>query len=167
MNQEEKIVAIADRDRAWADLRKHKDKIVDILKGKEHLEPFDFILFFQCATIVLADLTLFDEYTELNDEWEKTLKEDRASGGLLRFLREAGYWKGMEDDGMPNDQRLELISKLRQSIWVNMGLKKDEIINLIFLYPDIDKGRLHLVMQCCAMVALELDMQKKEIELLY
>ena len=168
MDKNEKTVAIAERDRAWAELRDNGEKIAELLKGKKELEPFDFILFYQCITIILTEIVMSEKELLDVDESTKALLEDRSiAGSLLRTLREAGYWKDMVDNKLKSVERLEALAKLRKSMWANMAVRKEEITTLMSEYPELSQEKMHTLMQCVAMVALELDLRTREIELMY
>jgi hypothetical protein len=96
----------------------------------------------------------------------KPLEADGPGGQLLRTLRETGYWKDRVDDRLTIEKRLKAIEKLRKSIWVHMFTKKDDVIKLQAVYPKIEEDNMPLMMQCVALVGLELDLKKREIELL-
>lgn len=163
MNQDEKIVAIAEKDRCWADLRENGGNIKALLMGtgKEKLEPLDFLLFYQCIVTVLAELMIYEE-PPIDADLDKGTTE-----ALLRTLRETGYWKDMVDEKLSREKRTEALNKLRKSIWDNMFARKDKIMKAQALYPDIEKEDMHIMMQCVAIVSLELDIKKREIELMY
>jgi len=166
MNQNEKVVATAERDRCWADLRGNAKRLSELLLGAKDvkLDPLDFLLFYQCIIIVLAELEFFEE--EFPEEVE-TLKKDNAGAALLRTLRDTGYWKDMVDEKLSVEKRLKAIEKLRKSTWSNMFSKKDEILELQAGYPDkMEDRKMHLMMQCVAIVGLELDLKRREIELI-
>ncbi len=165
----EKIVAIAERDRCWADLRDSEDKIAALMRGKKDFDPMDFLLFHQCIAIVLTEITIFEEDFLDVDKETKGLLEDRSSeGALMRTLRETGYWKDMIDKKLSNEKRSEAVQKLRKSMWANMVLKKDKITKLMGSYPQLDDVEdMHVLMQCMAMVGLEINLKGREIELLY
>jgi hypothetical protein len=161
MNQDERTVAIAEKDRCWADLRENEKTIASLLKGKKDLDPIDFLLFYQCVVIVLAEFMIYEEPPSEMDI------DEGMSGSLLRTIREVGYWKDMSDEKLSSEKRTEALKKIRKSIWDNMFVKKDRIIKVQATYPDIDKEDMHLMMQCVAIVSLELDLKKREIELMY
>ncbi len=165
MNQDEKVLATAERDRCWADLRENADRLSELLRGKEKdLNPLDFLLFYQCIVIVLAEFLLFQE--EFTKEAEVSPVDKGIGGALLRTLRDTGYWKDMVDDKRPTEKRLKAIEKLRKSTWGNMFAKKDDIIKLQAIYPQLEEENMGLMLQCVALVGLELDLKKREIEIL-
>jgi hypothetical protein len=168
MNQNEKTVAMSERDRCWADLREHGQNVADILKGKPDLKTPDFILLYQCITIVNAELLLFgDEFSDVDSKTADSIKDRSMAGSMMRTLRETGYWKDMVNKKLSNEKRTEAVHKLRKSIWANMASKQDDVMELQSTYPDIDGKGMHLIMQCAAIVALELDLKQREIDLLY
>ncbi len=166
MNQNEKVLATAERDRCWADLRENAERLSELVKGAKELKlsSLDFLLFYQCIVIVLADFMLFAE--EFSKEAEGSFKDGGVGGALLRTLRDTGYWKDMIDDRLPTEKRLQAVEKLRKSTWSSMFTKKDEIIKLQAVYPKIEEDNMHLMLQCVALVGLELDLKKREIEIL-
>lgn len=164
MEQNEKVLATAERDRCWADLRGSAGRLSELIRGDEgELSPLDFLLFYQCIVIVLAEFMLFaEDFSDI----AKSLDNKGPGGQLLRTLRETGYWKDMVDDKLAIEKRLKAVEKLRKSIWVHMFTKKDEIIKLQAIYPKIEEHNMSLMMQCVALVGLELDLKKREIELI-
>jgi len=167
----EKIAAIAERDRCWAELRERKDNNAALMhfSQKEDKGPVDFLLFFQCISMVLADITLYEEDFLNIDKHMKQIIEDRSAAGcMIRSLREAGHWQEMVDKKLSNEKRLEAVDKFRKSIWASMVVKKDTIIKLAQDYPELESDeQIHLMMQCVAIVGLEIELREKEIELFY
>lgn len=157
MNQDEKVMATAERDRCWADLRENAERIQELLSGKDNLETLDMLLFYQCVVIVLTEFMIED----FSDEG-RNKDED-----MLRILIEVGYRGDMINEKLPNEKRLKAAQKLRKSIWVNMFTKRDRIAKLQAAYPNLEKDEMPLMMQCVAIVGIELEIREKEIDLLY
>jgi len=167
MNQKEKIASIAERDRCWTDLRENGRYLITLLEGKNSFTPMDAILLFQCVTVVFADIILFDELVSIDEDMEKDIAKDIESGGIEKIIRELEYWRDILDDSFLNEEKLSAIKKLRKSLWVDLGAKRDEFSDLIMSFPNINLSQMQLMMRCVAMVVLELDLQTIEIELLY
>lgn len=163
------VAQVAERDRCWAELRDNEDKLAELVKGKKNMDPFDFMLFHQCIAIVLTEIALFEEeFLDVDKETKKLIEDRSAAGALMRTLRETGYWKDMVDKKLSNEKRSEAIQKLRKSMWANMVLKKEKITQLMDLFPQLsDIDDMHVLMQCAAMVGLELNLKEREIDLLY
>ena len=168
MNQNEKTIVIAERDRCWADLRENIVNIDAILEGKTELDSMDYILLYQCITIVLSELLLFEEdFLDIDEETERLVKDKSHVSSLMRIIKETGYWKDMINEKLSEEQRIKAIQNLRKSVWANMNSKKEGVIDLQSSYPKIDLQGMHLVIQCAAIVSLELNLRKREIDLLY
>lgn len=164
-----KTVTEAERDRCWADLREHKDRIGKLIKNPKKLESFDFILFYQCIAIVIAEIVIYEEEFVENDEYLKKLREDKGTAAtMLKMLRETNFWRDMCDKELSNEKRLVALHDLRKSVWTNMAMKKLKIMELVRDFPNLDNSeQMFTMMQCVAIVALNIDLQEREIELLY
>lgn len=169
MEQNEKTVAIAERDRCWADLREHKDRIVQITKNLKELEPSDFILFYQCIVIVFTEITIYEkEFLDNDDHIKKLLKDNSAPGCVLKIIREANFWRDMINKKLSREKRIAALHALRKSIWANMAIKKSKIAELMENFPAIENPeQMHTMMQCATIVILDIGLKEKEIELLY
>ena len=165
----EKIIEEAARDRCWADLRDNKDEISQLMMGKKKINEKDFILFFQCAVVVLAEINMYeDEFLDFDTETKRLLEDKSKTGALMRNLREVGYWRDIVDENLPMEKKMNAINNFRKNMWAFMALKKERLIEVVDAYPGIKKEKeMYILMQCVALTALEIELRGIEIELLY
>lgn len=159
---------IAERDRCWAAIRKYRNTLVEIASGSREIQTFDFILFFQCLTLILTDIEIYKkDFIEIDDEAKKLLLDETPANVLLKIIKEADYWKSIEDKKSSGEKRLIAIEDLRKTVWGDIACREDELIKLVKIYPHIeDANGLTLLMQCVSVVVLELDLKEKELTVL-
>ncbi len=160
--------AIAERDRCWAHIREYRDALVEIVSGSRETKTFDFILFFQCITLVLADIALYEkDFPVIDDEAKKLLFDETPAGVLSRVIKEVDYWSAIDDKTSSDEDKLVAIEDLRKSVWGNISCRKNELVELMKAYPKIeDVVGFTLLMQCVSVVILELDLKEKELKIL-
>lgn len=166
MEQNEKIAAIAERDRSWAEIREHEHELAELVKAildPSEITPSNFILFSQAIALVLTEITIFEDDFSIDDPSDSgTVKKV-----FLRMMEEIGYMKTIGDEDLSNEKRLEAVSQLRHSMWEGIANKKNDIISLMAALPEIkEDNHFILTLQCVSMVGLELELKNKELALL-
>ena len=168
MNNKNISVLIAERDRCWAEIRKYESKLSEIIAKSTPPCSFDFILFFQCIGLVLTDLALYeDEFLDVDEDIRKLFKDNSPSGALQKILKEVDCWKSIGNENLSLEERLKAIEDLRKNLWGNLSCKRDEIVNIMQIFPLIDDlNDFALMLQCVSTVIVELSLKEKELELL-
>lgn len=169
MKQNEKTIVIAERDRCWADMREHKNRISQLVKSTKDLEPSDFILFYQCICIVLTEINIYgEEFLDYDELTKKLLKDTSTAGSMLKIIRETNFWRDMCDKKLSKEKRIVALNDLRKSIWANMTMKKSKIVKLMGSFPAVENPeQMHTMIQCATIVTLDMDLKERELELLY
>lgn len=166
MEQNEKIAAIAERDRSWAEIREHEHELAELVRAiadPGEITPSDFILFSQTVALVLAEITIFEDDFSIDDPSEP----GSVKRAFSRMIKEIGYMKTIGDEDLSNEKRLEALARLRHSMWEGMANKKNDVISLMAAMPDIkNDNHFVLTLQCVSMVGLELELKTKELRLL-
>ena len=158
----------ADCDRCWTEMRQQLSQLEKIIKGKEEFEPIDFILIFQCLTLIIAEIALHEKhFLSINEKTKKFFSDDSLYGYLKRTIEEVKYWKIITNEELSLEKRLETIEILRKSIWGVISCQKNKLIDLMQYFPNINDSKdFGLLIHCVSVAILELDLKEKEIKLL-
>lgn len=168
MESSNRLAQEAVRDGCWVEMRLHKDALNSLATGRNAIDQSDFLSFFQCLTLVLTEIALYEKDFIYSDREIEELFFDKSSeGAFLRIIKEVSYWKIIEDKKNTQEERLGILEKLRKCVWGHIVPLKDKLIELVKKYPNItDPGDLALLFQCVSLVVVQLELKDKEIEIL-
>lgn len=170
MEQKDKIYREKQLIEKWDELKDHKTQIRSLLTEKKKFTVLDALVIFQCLAIV-------SEYIEIYEEEIKNSKnvisidysgiEKADISHTLEFQASLKNVSTMKDENSSNEERLDAIEKIRNTLWRNALIRKDEIYKVITNYHnDLEADDLFIVFLCVSAVLLELDMKEEEIKLL-
>lgn len=166
MEQNEKIAAIAEKDRCWAELREHEEdlsKLIHKIVEPDKITPSDFILFSQTIALVLSEIAIFEDDFSIKE----IPSSDMVKHAFSKMFEDMGYMKIIGDVDVSTEKRLETLAQLRHSVWEGMVYKKDAIVDLFENLSTMDDmAHFILMLQCVSVVGLELELKHKELVLL-
>ncbi len=184
MEFKEKIAIERKIKKDWDEIKEHEETLSEILMCKKEVEAFDYILFLQCANIVLEYIEFHKGTLEkipkrieggLNPEGLSLLKDAKE---ILKNLpkhltdqisREVEYYAKSADESVPVNERLEAVDSIRNLSWRQLYTKKSKVVSLCDRFPDpgeMNEDDYMLVFKCMSMVILELSMKDMEVNIL-
>lgn len=168
MEESNRLAREAVRDGCWVEMRSQKEVLNSLATGRNIIDQSDFLAFFQCLTLVLTEICLYErDFIYSDKEIEGLLSDKSSEGPFLRIIKEVSYWKIIEDKKNTQEERLGILEKLRKCVWGHMVPLKDKLIQLVRKYPNItDSEDLALLFQCVSLIVVQLELKDKEIEIL-
>jgi len=155
------------RDGCWVEMRLRKEELNTLASGERRITQHDFLAFFQCLTLVLTEISLYEKDFVCSDgKIGKLLFDKSPEGAFLRIIEEASLWKFVEEDNSQED-KLKTLEKLRECVWGSMVPHKDKLIQLVRKFPHMnDTEDMALLFQCVSLIIVQLEIKEKEIEIL-
>lgn len=180
MDYKEKINREKKMLRHWDEIRPSGENLSDLLMNRRKFNPLDYITLYQCMTLVLENLEVYEEEIKntpdnikiknSNSDFQKifgelSMKVKKHIG--REALREIECLFITMDDKSSIDEKFTAIQKIKKMAWKSIYKHKQDILEIIEIYPgQVDKERIYLIFKCISMVLLELEMQRQEKELL-
>jgi len=169
MDDKEIMMAIASRDRCWAEIREKKDRLSELLMDQSKLKPSDLRLLLKCITLVFADITLYEkDFLAENEEEKEFLTDNSPSGSLNRMTKGISCWQIIGDEDSSSEKKLGAIKDIRKSLWGNLLYRKDELVESVegLTSMEDNKDNFHLLFSCMSMVVVELSLKEIELKIL-
>lgn len=170
MEQKDKIYREKQLIERWDELKSHRDQINSLLTEKKKFTVLDALVIFQCLAIVLEYIEIYEEEIK-NSENVISIDysgiENTDISHTLEFQASLKHVSIMKNENSSNEERLDAIEKIRNTLWRNALVRKDEIYKVITNYHnDLEADDLFIVFLCVSAVLLELNMKEEEIKLL-
>ena len=173
MDKQERFRRESEDRKNWKQIREKKEKFCELLVGKDKLMPYDTLLFYTAASVILESLTLKEDklidapnrIEGIEVDGEDKIEEVRQKYGdiapeILCFLIS-------EDEKTDGAKRLEALEKLQIIAWKALFDQKEQLEDLCDRFSEtINKEDMVLIFQCLSLVVLELDFQDTEVEIL-
>lgn len=164
MDLKEKILREKGLAELWNQIKEKRNELVAIGLGKK-INAFDAILMYQCISIILENITVYEEKFKKDSNSKEARKSaDQIIADMINKLIEITLTKCV--DMVSAQKKIKAIEETRQINWEYLYKQRIKLIELSTDFMNYKGKDSSLLYQCVYLVLLEIDLKQMEIDTL-